>query len=54
MPEVWRDIFKKYITSYEAIKTLNKNDIMDRDDVVLYEGKLLDDIIETFKSEVEE
>ena len=56
MNEVWRNIFKTYIESYNAIETLRKNCILDEDneDDVKLKMCLLDEIIETFKSEVED
>ena len=56
MNEVWRNIFKTYIESYNAIETLRKNYILDEDneDDVKLKMCLLDEIIETFKSEVED
>ena len=53
MNEVWKDIFKKYIKSYEAIKTLRKNDVIEDDLEVSLNMTLLDDIIVTFRREVE-
>lgn len=53
MNDVWKRIFKKYIECYEAIDTLNANGIM-VDDALNYKTKLLDEIIETFRSEVKE
>ena len=56
MNEVWKRIFKDYIESYKAIETLKRNCILDEDDEDYIKLKihLLDEIIETFKSEVED
>ena len=54
MSEVWKRTFKDYIACYEAIKTLEKNHLMDDEEVLVYKANLLKNIIETFKSEVEE
>ena len=56
MNEVWRNIFKTYIESYDAIETLKRNCILDEDneDGVKLKMCLLNEIIETFKSEAED
>ena len=56
MNKVWEQIFKSWIDSYEAIRTLTINGIIDGDDNGDYEFKikLLDEIIETCRTEVEE
>ena len=54
MNDAWKRISKKYIDCYEAIKTLNKNGIMVDEEAEVFKRTLLDDIIETFRSEVEE
>lgn len=51
---VWMRIFTDYIKSYEAINTIYKNGYVDEDELALMRHKLLTDIIETFRSEVEE
>lgn len=53
MNEVWHDIFKKYIDCYEAVQTLKKHLVIDDDFYQEIRSDLLEDIIETFKSEVE-
>lgn len=52
MNESWRDIFKKYIECHEAIDTLRNNCVIDDISQQEIRNNLLDDIIETFKSEV--
>ena len=54
MNDAWKRISKKYIDCHEAIKTLYDNGIIDDDMLEQHERKLLNDIIETFRSEVEE
>ena len=53
MNEVWQRIFKDYIESYKAIETLKRNCILEEDYTKL-KMHLLDEIIETFKSEIED
>ena len=54
MNQVWTIIFKKYIKDYEAIQTLHEDSILDDEEKAVHEHNLLHNIIETFKSEVEE
>lgn len=56
MNEVWKRIFKDYIESHKAIETLKTNYILDEDNEEYSKLKmrLLDEIIETFKSEIED
>lgn len=55
MNEVWYTMLKNWIESYEAIKTLNRNGIIDEEKSNELKITLLEeDIIETFKSEVED
>ena len=54
MQKIWNKIFVDYIACYEAIKTLEKNHLMDDEEVLVYKANLLKDIIETIMSEVEE
>ena len=51
--KVWKNIFKKYIQCYESIECLRDNHIIEPDDSIELKRNLLDDIIETFKQEVE-
>lgn len=44
----------EHIGSYEAINLLRANGIIDDDDAIQCHSNLLKDIIEDFKSEVEE
>lgn len=52
--EVWRKIMKEYIKIYDEITHLNEREIIIGDDAVQIWMNLLEDIICTFKSEVEE
>ena len=54
MNEAWKRISKKYIDCYEAINLLIANEIIDDDDAMQCHSNLLKDIIEDFRSEVEE
>lgn len=54
MSDVFERISKKYLDCFNAIKTLYKNGIMDEADEMLFRNKLLDDIVVTFESEVNE
>lgn len=51
--EVWNKIFKKYVDCYEAVNTLKRHYVLDDDFYQEIRSDLLEDIIETFKSEVE-
>ena len=51
--DVWKTIFKDYVANYEAIQRLSKK-IIDEEDTDRLKAKLLDDIICTFRSEVED
>ena len=46
-------IFRKYIKSYESIKTLEENNLADTEQIDQLKHNLLEDIIVTFRSEVE-
>ena len=53
--KVWHDIFKKWIDSNNSIETLYKNDVITEwDEINKMRSKLLLEIIDTVKSEVEE
>ena len=54
MNKVWKNIFEKYIGCYEAIQLLERESIFDEEEKAVHEHNLLYNIIETFKSEVEE
>ena len=51
--KIWHDIFKKYVACYDAIAKLQENDIADSELTDQLYFNLLEDIITTFKSEVE-
>ena len=52
--KVWREIFTKYILDYSAIERLSHDGILECSIEFELKDELLSDIIETFKSEVEE
>jgi hypothetical protein len=54
MNETWKKIFIDYISCYEAIQILFQNNVVDIEKADELEIKLLDEIIETFRSEVED
>lgn len=54
MNEAWKRIFKEYISSYNAIQTLTRNDLFDEEEKAVHEHNLLFNIIQTMKMEVEE
>lgn len=51
--KIMHKIFRKYIKSYESIKTLEENNLADTEQIDQLKHNLLEDIIETFRSEVE-
>lgn len=53
MNEVWKRIFKDYIECYNGINKLD-GCVIDGDEADKLKVKLLENIIETFKSEVED
>ena len=53
MNNVWERIFKEWIEMYEAIDTL-QNSLIEDEVAAELRCKLLDEIIETCKTEVEE
>lgn len=50
--EMWHKIFKKHLQNYYAIHGLANTNIIDEDEKHKLLGKLLDDIMTTFDSEV--
>lgn len=54
MSDVWKEMFKYWIECYEALRTLRINDVLDDEDWDGATNRMLYEIIETFKSEVEE
>ncbi len=54
MNEAWKTIFKQYVSSYEAIQTLERNGIFDEEKKQEHEHNLLFNIIETMKMELVE
>ena len=46
-------IFRKYIKSYESIQTLEENNLADTEQIDQLKHNLLEDIMITFRSEVE-
>ena len=53
MNEAWIRMCKDYIKIYEEIQFLHEKSIFDEEEKAVYEHNLLHDIIETFRSEVE-
>lgn len=51
---LWHECFKKYISCYDVIGKLQENGIADSEIADHLYFNLLDDIITTFKSEVED
>ena len=51
--KIMHKIFRKYIKSYESIKTLEENNLADTEQIDQLKHNLLEDIIVTFRSEVE-
>jgi len=51
--KVWHEIFKKHIECYEATQTLKMHLVIDDDLQQEIKVDLLDEIIATFKGEVE-
>ena len=51
--KIMHKIFRKYIKSYESIETLEENNLADTEQIDQLKHNLLEDIIETFRSEVE-
>lgn len=54
MNDAWKRIFKEYVACYESIQILESNSIAVDDDAATLRYKLLEDIIETMKTEIEE
>lgn len=54
MNDVWKRIFKDYISCYNSIEQLSSSGIIDEEEADKLQIKLLDEIIKTMKSEVEE
>lgn len=53
MNEVWMRIFKDWVETYEAINKIERS-LIEEEDACKLKYKLLGDIIETLKTEVEE
>ena len=54
MNDVWKHIFKEWIETYEAIDTLQSNNLLEDYEASELRCKFLDEIIETCRTEVEE
>ena len=54
MNESWKRIFKEYIECHNAIQILASHKIIEGEEVESIRWSLLEDIIETMRSEVEE
>lgn len=53
MNDVWKNIFAEYVNCYEAIQTLENNNIFDEEEKAVHEHNLLYNIILTMKQELE-
>ena len=53
MSDVWKRIFKDWISCYNSIEQLSSSGIIDEEEDDKLQIKLLDEIIETIRSEVE-
>lgn len=54
MDNTWRNIFREYVSCYEALQILGSNDILVGEDLENASTKLLEDIIETMRKEIKE
>lgn len=54
MSDVWKNIFKDWISCYNSIEQLGTSGIVDDEEYDRLQIKLLDEIIETMRSEVED
>jgi hypothetical protein len=54
MDNTWRNIFREYVSCYEALQTLGSNDILVGEDYENANTKLLEEIIDTMRREIEE
>lgn len=54
MSDVWERIFKDWISCYNSIEQLSSSGIIDEDENTELQVKLLDEMIETMRSEVEQ
>lgn len=54
MSDVWKRMFKEWISCYNSIEQLSSSGIIDDEEELKLQIKLLDEIIETMRSEVEE
>ena len=53
MNDVWQRIFKEWISCYNSIEQLASSGIVDEEEANKLQIKLLDELIETMRSEVE-
>ena len=54
MDKMWKEIFEMYVKCDKAIDTLYSNHILDEESCNNLKVQLLEDIIVTMKSEIEE
>lgn len=54
MSDVWKRIFKDWISCYNSIEQLSSSGIIDEEEDTRLQIKLLDELIGTMRSEVEE
>ena len=52
MDNTWRNIFREYVSCYEALQILGSNDILVGEDYENASTKLLEDIIEAMRQEI--
>ena len=52
--EVWYKIFSEWVKSYESINYLSNKDVLNEDEYIIAKHRLLKDIIETMKGEIED
>lgn len=54
MSDVWKRMLKEWISCYNSIEQLASSGIIDEEEELKLQIKLLDEMIETMRSEVEE
>lgn len=52
--EVWYQIFRDWVKSYDAINHLEKKGILDDEETIIAKANLLKDMIETMLGEIED
>lgn len=54
MSDVWINMFKEWNSCYNSIEQLSSSGIIDEEEELKLQIKLLDELIETMRSEVED